>query len=171
MSDSELWQWWTSREVEWGPMTFHEAKGRGLWIRSAHVWVVSSVGRILCHRRSEKASNPGKWNAHFGGYGRAGENGEFETYRQTGVREVAEEIGLIAAASLRPYDVHLYPPHRTLQAVFTTRWEGDLNTLTLDPDEVAEVAWWTPAQVRNASKLVRFGYEEPLLQKIEGGEI
>jgi len=166
MNDAELLAVVDENDVPLLPLSRAEVSERGLWARSAYVWIVNDSGQILCHQRSfAKPRNGGKWNGHFGGYGRGGEE-----YTDTALREVREEIGLdLSPESLHLYLIQRYEFHHTFQGVFTTKWSGNANDLKLQRDEVAQVMWLTPAQIRKqpTDEWVSFGYEEQLLQEIE----
>lgn len=61
--------------------------------RSAAVVVLSTDGRLLVHRRADtKDLRPGWWDVCVGGVVSVG-----ETYEETAIRELAEEIGVVGA--------------------------------------------------------------------------
>jgi isopentenyl-diphosphate Delta-isomerase len=70
----------------------------GDWHRAAHVWIVTSDGRLLLQRRSSRKENyPGLWDVSAAGHLSAG-----EPATECAVRETFEELGLwIDAAELQ----------------------------------------------------------------------
>lgn len=63
---------------------------RGLWHRTAHVWIITPDGRLILQRRGpDKDTHPNCWDISSAGHASAG-----ETSRQAAVREVQEELGL-----------------------------------------------------------------------------
>ena len=69
--------------------------------RAAHVWVFNSRRELLIHLRSlQKEEEPGKWTSSAAGHLSAG-----EPYAEAAVRELEEELGLIAPL----IDLHKLP--------------------------------------------------------------
>ena len=118
----------------------------GDWHRAAHVWVITPEGRILLQRRSmRKENNPGLWDVSAAGHLSAGESAV-----DAAVRETFEELGLrIAAEDLQPVATlressvlnnNTYYDNE-FHEIFVVRRDLDLESLDLDPAEVAEVKW------------------------------
>ena len=62
----------------------------GDWHRSAHVWILTTPGKVLLQRRSlRKENNPGLWDVSVAGHLSAGEDAV-----SAAMREAEEEIGL-----------------------------------------------------------------------------
>lgn len=117
----------------------------GDWHRAAHVWVVGSDGRVLLQRRAlVKESWPGLWDISVAGHVSAG-----ETPLEAVIREAHEELGLVIApgelthlGTLRyRYALREDYIESEFHDVYLLRRDVELETLTLDPLEVAEVAW------------------------------
>lgn len=163
---SELLSAANKHDESMGAFTKTDALARNLWLRSTHIWIVSARGRVLCHQRAltlPQESNPGLWNAHLGGYVQAG-----ESYRDGGVREVEEEIGLkLRASDLREHMLHRYEPHHTLQSVFSVRWDGDPAQLQPQAKEVATIAWVSLTKILGRADWVYFGYEQQLIRDLQ----
>jgi len=101
-----------------------------------HVCVFNAAGEMLIQRRQPfKEGWSGMWDVTCGGSAVAG-----ETSAQAASRELAEEIGLkVSFEDRRPvltthFDVGF-------DDFYTLVREVDLSTLTLQPEEVAEVRW------------------------------
>lgn len=114
-------------------------------------------GRVLLMRTQRL---PGSWQPVGGGI-KAGDPDPVNTV----VREAGEELGmLVEAGDLShvvdlPYDfgegtIHCYVGH----------WEGETRDLTIDPNEVAEIAWFTLDEAR---QLQSFQATKTLLQMLE----
>jgi isopentenyl-diphosphate delta-isomerase type 1 len=117
----------------------------GDWHRAAHLWIATPDCRVLLQRRAlEKESWPGLWDISVAGHISAGEDA-----RDAIVREALEELGLaVAAADLTHLGTLRYQAainggryiENEFHEVFFIRREVDLNTLVLDPHEVAAAA-------------------------------
>ena len=116
----------------------------GDWHRCGHVWIASGDRVLLQRRALVKESWPGLWDISVAGHVHAGESSV-----DAAIREAREELGLvIAAADLRPlgtlrYQVVLREDYveNEFHDVYLLRRHVDLSSLTLDPQEVAEVRW------------------------------
>lgn len=109
--------------------------------RVSALWVVSTNGDVLLAQRSLKHHHePGVWGPAVAG------TVEDETYQENIRKEAAEEIGL------EGYDFQLGP--KTFVEVIGRRYfcqwfivtipPEEINTLTLEDEEVAAVAWVAP---------------------------
>jgi len=101
-----------------------------------HVCVFNAVGEMLIQRRQPfKEGWPGMWDVTCGGSAVAG-----ETSAQAASRELSEEIGLaVSFEDRRPVlTVHF---DVGFDDFYTLVHEVDPATLTLQPEEVAEVRW------------------------------
>ena len=118
----------------------------GDWHRAAHIWILSSDGRILLQRRSpRKENNPNLWDVSAAGHLSAGESSI-----EAAVRETYEEIGLKIApgdlefvATLRESCVLNNGTYHDneFHDIFVVRRDVDIASLRLDAEEVAEVKW------------------------------
>ena len=126
----------------------NEVHRDGDWHRAAHIWIISPDGLILLQRRSpRKENNPNLWDVSAAGHLSAGESAV-----DAAVRETMEELGLMlrrdelkAVATLREscvlnnntyYDNEFHDIFAVVRDV-----DVDVDALTLDRDEVAEVKW------------------------------
>src|SRR5581483_7577210 len=72
------------------PLPRKEVHAKGLWHRTAGIWVVNTNGQILCQKRSlKKDVHPGLWEAFFGGHVLSGVE-----YLDSAAREMEEELGI-----------------------------------------------------------------------------
>jgi len=68
-----------------------EVHAKGLWHRTVHIWVFDLNGKILFQKRSLKKENhPGLLDTSCAGHISAGDDS-----RNAGIRELAEELGII----------------------------------------------------------------------------
>lgn len=111
--------------------------------RVAALWITNSKGEILLARRAlSKRHDPGKWGPAV-----AGTVDEGETYLQNIVKEAEEEIGL---KNISPTVAHKYRvtgKHQYFGQWFTLVLDTSIDRLALDPKEVAEVRWYTKAEL------------------------
>ena len=118
-----------------------EVHRRGLWHRSAHLWLVSGENLILQQRHPGKETDPGRWDIAVAGHLSAG-----QTPLEALLREAREELGLtLDAAALTHLGAwpkeYLEPAFadREWQHAFAGVWDGSLERLVLQPDEVVGV--------------------------------
>lgn len=122
-----------------------EVHRRGLWHRAAHVWIVTPDRRVLLQRRAfTKESWPGLWDVSVAGHLNAGEGA-----LDAALRETHEELGLaLDALALRHLATLRYQAvlrdgayiENEFHEIFLTVRDVTLEELTLDPEEVAQVA-------------------------------
>lgn len=154
----------------------YEVHTKGLWHRVSHVYVINSQGNILVQKRSfKKDSNPGKWEAFFGGHLASSQN-ELDG----AVKEINEELGLkltnqdlkIATNFNGPLKHSNVDGHiKEFQYVYFVLWDGDIDELHPEADEVDELKWLTPqkviAELRSTTpNWVRMGHEIEMLTKV-----
>ena len=149
------------------------AHSDGIWHRISHVWVINDKKQLLCQQRSlTKDTNPGKWEAFFGGH--VGQN---ETYEEGAVKEVNEELGLM----FTEHDIHFFTKakndasHTTkhFQAAFYVIWDGSVDDLRIEKEEVERVEWKDIGEVQNilitqnSPEWVHVVYEKEMLKKLQ----
>jgi isopentenyl-diphosphate Delta-isomerase len=122
----------------------------GDWHRAAHLWIATPDGRVLLQRRAaQKDSWPLLWDVSIAGHVGAG-----ETAQDAAMREAREELGL-QVSGLEHLGTLRFQAllnggayvENELHEVYLVRQELDLGALTLDPEEVAEVALVAPDDV------------------------
>lgn len=119
-----------------------EVHARGLWHRAVHILVFNARGEVFLQKRSMlKDTAKGKWDSSSSGHVDTGED-----YDQTAVRELAEELGVLAAEA----------PERLfkIDACRETGWEfcwvyrcKHEGPFVLQPEEIETGAWFAPAAV------------------------
>ena len=108
------------------------------WYGVVRIFVVNKAREILISKRAETlASNPGKWQAFFGGHVGAGED-----FLSVAQRELEEEAGIAVAKSELHFITEGKKPEKLVHyknyAVF---FDGDISKLNIQPSEVAEIKW------------------------------
>lgn len=120
-----------------------EVHRRGLWHRSAHLWLTDGRRMLLQRRHPGKQTDPGRWDIAVAGHLSAG-----QTPLEAVVREAREELGLsldpASLTALGSWAKEYVEPgfvDREWQHAFAGFWEGDPASLVLQPDEVVGARW------------------------------
>lgn len=117
-----------------------EVHARGLLHRAVHIFVFNSRGELLLHRRSkQKDEYPSRITSSASGHLAVGED-----YATAAVRELEEELGLVAPlefAAKFPASAETANEHTHLYVAHTDA------TPIPDADEIAEVEWALPEEV------------------------
>jgi isopentenyl-diphosphate delta-isomerase len=114
--------------------------------RIVAVWIVNADGRVLLAQRAHTMTNqPGVWGPAAAGTVTAGED-----YIITAQRELAEEIGL---SEVKLRQVGKFVTDRDfgecrMCAVFVGAYDGNIDNLQLQPEEVAAVRWMSVKELR-----------------------
>ena len=137
------------KEELWDVYDFHRNKtgklhprgkrlGAGEYHMTVHACVFNAEGKMLIQKRQPfKRGWSGMWDITVGGSAVAGESSQ-----EAIMREMREEIGL-------SLDLSSVRPHLTVQFdegfddMYLIKKEVELSTLTLEYEEVADVAWAT----------------------------
>lgn len=115
-----------------------------------HIWIKNSKGQLLIQKRSaDRLPMPGEWAA-TGGSVRSG-----ETSCQAAVRELYEELGIL----VREHEIR-YISRFTRKNSFVDLWlvgvDAELDSLTLQPEEVEAAQWVYPSQLQDMVKYKQF---------------
>lgn len=108
-----------------------------------HICLFNTKGELLIQKRQPtKEKWPGLWDLTAGGCAMRGENS-----RTAAERELFEELGLHLdlQSILPPFTVNF---NTGFDDIYRLEAEVDLQTLTLQPEEVQEVRWATWEEVR-----------------------
>jgi len=127
-----------------------EAHKKGLWHRTAHIWVYNSKGEILIQLRTkDKTTYPDMWDISAAGHVSAGEDP-----LTSGLRELYEEIGLkVKKNDLKFYrilkDSYKYKSMKNNQFcyVYFLKYDGDISKLKLQKEEVQKIRFLSPKQL------------------------
>ncbi len=147
-----------------GGASIDEAREKGLYHRIARIMVEDNQGRVLLQFRNNKVvAYPNCWDNSA-----AGHVDEGETYEQAAYRELDEEIGL---RNVQLEEVGTYISHQTNGDQQTNRFNkvykaqvSDDTVFLLQPEEVAEVKWFTVSEVhkmiKNYPEVITDGLED-----------
>jgi 8-oxo-dGTP pyrophosphatase MutT (NUDIX family) len=129
-----------------------EVHRRGLWHRSAHLWLTDGGRLLLQKRHPSKETDPGRWDIAVAGHVSAG-----QTPLEALLREANEELGLTleegALTFLGAWSKEYVEPKfidREWQHVFAGLWSGDPASLVLQPEEVVDARWMDIDAYRSA---------------------
>jgi isopentenyl-diphosphate delta-isomerase len=115
---------------------------RGLLHRAVHVLVFNRRGAVFLQKRSmKKDRQPGRWDSSASGHVDSG-----ETYDETAVRELREEIGLTVKAPLQRLFKLDAGAATDAEFCWIYRSESE-GPFTLHPDEIETGGWFAPAFV------------------------
>ena len=151
------------------PKPRNEVHTKGYWHRTTHVWVFNKKKQILCQRRSLlKDMNPGKWEAFFGGH-----IAPKQEYLDSAFQEINEELGITVPRNHFTFlQIHKCDSEKEFQAIYYVEWNGSLEELQLEKEEVDQVKW---VEISELTELLikkkninwtKWGYEKNILQKI-----
>jgi len=114
----------------------------GLLHRAIHVLVFNRRGDLFLQKRSmTKDREPGVWVSSCSGHVDAG-----ESYDQTAIRELQEEIGLtVKTAPQKLFKIDACD-ETDAEFVWVYRCESD-GPFVLHPDEIDRGDWFTPEQI------------------------
>lgn len=120
----------------------------GLYHRIVRIMAEDESGRILLQKRSPNMNTlPGLWD-----HSAAGHVDEGDDYLDAALRELSEELGVsgVELEEIDSYRTNINYIGRILNRfnkLYRVRIPADTK-FTLQPEEVAEVKWFTPAEVR-----------------------
>jgi isopentenyldiphosphate isomerase len=131
-----------------GSGTKREAWATGAWHRIVRVFLFNAGGEMLVTRRSANLlSSPGKWNDSSSGHVDEG-----ESYETAALRELEEEAGVsgVALNAVAKFKISEKDEPDKIKnrfhMIYTGKYDG---LLRLNPLEVAEARWISPADLRS----------------------
>lgn len=125
---------------------------KGYWHETVHVWLYNGKDKILLQRRSQnKTLAPSTWDTAA-----AGHIADGETPVKAGLRELQEELGIkkneedlqflfIRKTSMEVPGVGI---NNEFIHTYAIRWDGNIEELDLQEEEVDEVKWFLPAEIK-----------------------
>ena len=124
-----------------GTAARREMRGKGLAHRATYIAVFNSLGQLYVQRRTmSKDVYPGLLDPVAGGVVQAG-----ESYEESAVRELAEEMGIPGVAMEPQFDFCFVDGDAKVWGrLFRCQWDGPVIP---QPEEVAEVLMLTPGEV------------------------
>ena len=148
------------------PQPRHHVFKKGLWRRTAHVWIINDKKQILCQRRSLlKDSSPGMWEPTV-----AGHIGPNDNYFTGAVRELFEETGIkISPTDLNLFKIYKDHNRREYRGIFYYKWNGKIHEIISEEEEVDEVKFMNIKTLKKYllyqkhEKWISPGYEKELL--------
>lgn len=145
-SDVEQVVWVDCDDRVQGAVPRQQLRERGLIGRGTFILLFNSAGELCVHQRTlSKALYPGFWDVAAGGM--VGAN---ETYEESAVRELAEELG-VSGIKLKAHErFYFEAPHNRLWCgVFSGVWDGPLQ---VQPEEVQQALFMPVAEALRLSK-------------------
>lgn len=133
-----------------------EAHRKGLWHRAAHIWIYNSKKEMLLQLRAkEKELFPDRWDIGVAGHIGAGEDPE-----TTALRELKEEIGLsitkdrLEFVNIRKESHYIREDfvNNEFAYVYLLKYDGDINNLKLQKEEVNKIEFIPTEQVEQELK-------------------
>lgn len=140
-SDAECIAWVDELDRPLGGLQRSELRAQRLIGRCTYILLFNTAGQLCVHRRTlSKALYPGYWDVAAGGMVLFGED-----YAESAVRELAEELGIVAAP-LREHGRFFYeaPESRLWCRVYSAVSDAPL---ILQPEEVLEARFIPVEQV------------------------
>jgi len=119
-----------------------EIHRRGLMHRAVHILLFNSRGQLFVQKRSlQKDEQPGKWDTSAAGHVDSG-----EVYLDCALREIHEELGIVAAAPLEELFKLPASEQTGFEHCMVYRYCHD-GPLELHPGEIDDGRWLEPAEM------------------------
>ncbi|MGF7228754.1 MAG: NUDIX hydrolase [Candidatus Saccharibacteria bacterium] len=105
--------------------------------RGSGLWIENTQGEVLLAQRAlDKSTHPGVWGPAVTGGVEEG-----ETYGDGVIRELKEELGLTDVSPSWQTKVFQQTPRGMFMGIFFLRHDVEASQLTLQTEEVEQVAW------------------------------
>jgi isopentenyldiphosphate isomerase len=140
----ELLDFYSKENEHIGITKRSEVHNFGFWHRAAHVWLYNSIGDILLQLRSkDKQFYPGLWDVSC-----AGHVGEEESCIESALRELKEEIGVIAKEEelelvkiIKKETKYEHLINKEFYYVYLLKYESEIDKSRLQKEEVDDIKW------------------------------
>lgn len=128
----------------------------GLLHREVSAWVFNSRGKVILQKRSmNKKSHPGLWSLSVSGHVESG-----DSYIISVIRELKEELGLevkeneLIELNKSLVDGNLVNDknNNRFSVRYAYKFDGDINGLTIQKEELDEIKWWNIDELLNADE-------------------
>lgn len=140
--NEEIFDVVNERDEVIGQKPRNEVHQRGLMHRAVHILVFNSKRQLFLQKRSmKKDRQPGLWDSSASGHVDSG-----ETYDQTAVRELREELGLELKTPLQRLFKIPASALTDQEHVWVYRCEAE-GPFTLHPDEIERGGWFEPGEI------------------------
>ncbi|MBS1266092.1 MAG: Isopentenyl-diphosphate Delta-isomerase [Candidatus Woesearchaeota archaeon] len=121
-----------------------KAHKKGLWHRSAHIWIYNSNKEVLLQLRAkDKKLFPNKWDMSV-----AGHVGDGEDVKQAAIREIKEEIGLevddkeLEFVNIRKSKIDNGVKNYEFIYVFVLKYDKDIKDLKIHKQELQKIEFF-----------------------------
>lgn len=105
--------------------------------RTASLWITNSAGDVLlAQRKHTKKVDPGKWAEAVGGT----VEGD-DSYKDTVIREAAEELGIDNAVITEGPKQFITTPCQYFVQWYVTVIDNDVEDFAIQEEEVEQIAW------------------------------
>lgn len=120
------------------PKSFCHGKYPNCYHKTVWIWIVNTTGKVLVQlRSSQKSFMPNKWDISCAGHIMSGEDIIFAAQR-----ELKEELGLTVLPEDLSFQCQILSPSLyELGQIFILRADIDVDSLTLQKEEVEAVKW------------------------------
>jgi len=116
--------------------------------RVAALWITNNQGEILLAQRAfNKKHHPGKWGPAVAGTIEAG-----ETYESNIIKEAEEELGLKGIKFQPGPKTRTVGEYNHFTQWFKLKLDQPIEAFTVNPDEVAEIKWFTRQEIEENLK-------------------
>lgn len=113
--------------------------------RVSALWLTNSRGEVLLAKRHHtKLHNPNMWGPAV-----AGTIEEGETYESNIIKETEEEIGLRDIKPKLGPKIEITGEYHHFTQWFTLEVDKDVNDFKIQDNEVEEIKWFAPQELRN----------------------
>lgn len=150
------------------PRSKSHVQEKNLWHRTSHVWVVNKKKQVLCHQRGIlKSVLPGNWVPYFGDHLMP-----TLSFKNGALAELKKEVGLMVHEDdLTLYRIYKDTTRREFQGIYLLQWEGEIEMLSYDIQEVAQLKWFPIKEVKQllegkANDWSRAEYAEQILTRL-----